>query len=115
MIKEGLGEKPNMDSFVSITYESKHISGKIIDKTGPASPVSFYLPLTIQGLQEGILLMNKGSTFEFIIPARLAYGIHGAPNQIQGGETVLYSVELKDFRKASEEESKRKKRRKQKK
>jgi len=38
--------------------------------------------------------MSVGSHYRFVIPAELGYGSRGAGNQIKGGDTLIFSIEL---------------------
>jgi FKBP-type peptidyl-prolyl cis-trans isomerase FkpA len=42
--------------------------------------------------------MNKGSKFKFFIPAELAYGSQGAPPKIAPESTLIFEIELLDFK-----------------
>jgi FKBP-type peptidyl-prolyl cis-trans isomerase FklB len=50
--------------------------------------------MVIQGLSEGIQLMNEGATYRFFIPSQLAYGSEGAGNVIPPYSTLVFQVEL---------------------
>ncbi len=52
----------------------------------------------IKGWTEGIQLMSKGAKYRFYIPADLAYGDNGAGGVIPPGATLIFDVELVDFK-----------------
>ena len=46
------------------------------------------------GLEEGILMLNKGSKAIFIMPPHLAHGLTGDGDQIPARSVIVYHVEL---------------------
>jgi len=56
----------------------------------------------IKGWTEGLQLMKPGSKFEFYIPSALGYGDGGSQN-IPGGSTLIFTVELIDIKGGAEE------------
>ena len=54
----------------------------------------------VPGWIEGIQLMTKGSKAKMIIPSSLGWGARGAGSQIPPFATVLFEVELIDFKPA---------------
>ena len=51
----------------------------------------------IEGLQEGILLMTKGSRFKFWVPPELAWGKKGTGNSIPPYAVLVFDIRLVDF------------------
>jgi FKBP-type peptidyl-prolyl cis-trans isomerase FkpA len=85
---------PAPGSEVTVNYEGRLIDGTIFDSSYARNePATFPLSGVIQGWQEGVPLMRQGETWEFAIPANLAYGdnaVHGIPR----GSTLLFKIEL---------------------
>ena len=50
--------------------------------------------MVIPGFKEALKLMPVGSTWQFFIPATLAYGERGAGNVIGPNTTIIFEVEL---------------------
>jgi FKBP-type peptidyl-prolyl cis-trans isomerase len=46
------------------------------------------------GLEEGVLMLNKGAKAIFILPPYLAHGLLGDDNKIPARSTIVYEVEV---------------------
>lgn len=96
IIKKGNGQKPTTANQVRVHYIGTLINGTEFDnsyKRGVA-PTVFPLNAVITGWQEGLQLMNVGSTYKFYIPSALAYGKNGMGKLIQPNETLVFTVDL---------------------
>jgi len=96
IIKKGNGQKPTTANQVRVHYIGTLINGTEFDnsyKRG-AAPTVFPLNAVITGWQEGLQLMNVGSTYKFYIPSALAYGKNGMGKLIQPNETLIFTVDL---------------------
>lgn len=90
-------DHPEESSTVTIHYEGKLISGDIFDSSYErGQPAQFPLRSLIRGWREGVPLMRIGETFEFVIPAELAYGDRARPN-IPANSTLIFKIELIRF------------------
>ena len=88
------GARPSATDTVTIHYVGRFIDGAEFDSSvARGEPATFPLPRLIRGWQEGVPLMQVGETFEFAIPAPLAYGYAGR-GPIPGGATLLFTIEL---------------------
>ena len=88
------GPSPSPTDTVTIHYVGRFIDGTEFDSSvARGEPATFPLPRLIQGWQEGVPLMRVGETYEFAIPAALAYGYVGR-GRIPGGATLLFTIEL---------------------
>lgn len=95
IIDPGNGPKPTKNDVVTVDYEGKLINGQVFDSSYQrGQPATFPLSQVIEGWQEGLQMMHTGSTWEFFIPAKLAYGEAGAPGAIGPNETLLFKVHL---------------------
>lgn len=96
-IKAGAGTRhPLPTDTVTIDYSGRFIDGTQFDASTPSAPVTFPLPQLIRGWQEGVPLMEVGSTYEFAIPYTLAYGAEGK-GPIPGGATLLFTITLESI------------------
>jgi len=103
IIEEGEGDSPNSESVVFVEYVGTTIS----DETFMYSDGIDYFPISIlnlEGLAEGIQMMNEGSRFEFFIPPELGYGDNpptGGP--LRPGSVLVFDMELDSFLQDPEE------------
>ena len=95
ILNAGKGARPKLTDTVSCQYVGTLIDGvqfDASDKAGP--PASFRVDGVIKGWTEVLQLMPVGSKWRVVIPAELAYGDHGAGEQIGPGATLIFEVEL---------------------
>ena len=60
-------------------------------------PTTFGVGQVIAGWTEGLQLMRTGATYQFFIPAELAYGARGVPQaNIPPHAILIFTVELLD-------------------
>lgn len=97
VIKEGEGERPNLKSRVVTHYTGTLMDGKVFDSSiERGEPATFPLNAVIQGWQEGIPLMKKGSRYRLFVPAALGYG-ENSPSTIPPNSVLIFDVELIDI------------------
>lgn len=83
-----------------------HYEGRLIDGTSFDSSYRSGVPFTfrvgtgavIKGWDEAFLLMKKGEKRTLIIPHWLGYGDKGSPPRIPAKATLIFEVELLDWR-----------------
>lgn len=83
-----------------------HYDGRLLDGTPFDSSYKQGVPFTfrvgtgavIKGWDEAFLTMRKGEKRTLVIPYWLAYGITGRPPNIPAKATLVFEVELIDFR-----------------
>jgi len=76
--REGTGPKPTMHDTVLVHYEGKLVNGSFFSSSYTSGyPAEFEFDWLIEGLIEGIQLMNVGSRYVFYISPELAYGEEG--------------------------------------
>jgi len=89
--------QPTANSVVTVHYEGKLTNGQIFDTSYGSEPVTFPLSNVITGWQEAVPMMRVGETWEFAIPADLAYG-DNSPPPIPPGSTLLFKIELLEIK-----------------
>lgn len=92
--------KPTASSTATVSYSGKLMDGTIFDSTEKqgGKPIELNISSVIKGWTEGIQLMSKGAKYRFYIPSDLAYGDSGAGGVIPPGATLIFDVELVDFK-----------------
>ncbi|SDM03485.1 FKBP-type peptidyl-prolyl cis-trans isomerase [Chryseobacterium taihuense] len=101
VLKEGDGKtKPTASNTANVMYTGKLMDGTVFDSTDKngGKPIELNLSSVIPGWTEGIQLMSKGAKYRFYLPSDLAYGDNGAGNVIPPGATLIFDVELVDFK-----------------
>lgn len=94
-VKEGNGKRPTATDKVKVHYTGTLIDGKKFDSSyDRGTPATFPLNAVIPGWTEGLQLMDEGSKYILYIPYNLGYGVRGAGNDIPGGSTLIFEVEL---------------------
>jgi FKBP-type peptidyl-prolyl cis-trans isomerase len=101
VITEGSGAKPTPSDTVTVNYKGTLINGEEFDSSYKrGEPATFPLNGVIPGWTEGLQLMTKGSKYQFVIPADLAYGEQGAPGgKIGPNSTLIFEVDLMNIEK----------------
>jgi FKBP-type peptidyl-prolyl cis-trans isomerase FklB len=96
VLKQGTGPKPRATDTVTVHYEGKLIDGTIFDSSlKRGEPASFRVNQVITGWTEALQLMPVGSTWQLVIPSKLAYGEKPPPGGTIGPNAVLtFEVQL---------------------
>lgn len=99
VLQEGSGDKPTATSRVTCNYRGTLLNGTEFDNSySRGQPATFSLQQVIAGWVEGLQLMSPGAKYRFWIPYNLAYGVNGR-NNIPGGATLYFEIELISFEK----------------
>lgn len=99
VIVQGNGEKPTALNEVTCHYHGTLIDGTVFDSSVQRGrPASFPLNMVIKGWTEGLQLMPTGSKWRFFIPPHLGYGDRQVSAQIGPNSTLVFEVELIDFK-----------------
>jgi peptidylprolyl isomerase len=101
ILKNGNGEFPKPGQTVSVHYTGTLTDGSKFDSSvDRGQPLSFVLGTgqVIRGWDEGIGMLDKGAKARLIIPHELGYGERGMPPVIPPASTLIFEVELVDFK-----------------
>ena len=94
-LKKGMGASPMVSDIVKAHYRGALLDGKEFDNSFMrGQPFTAPLGSLIKGWQEALPLMQEGSLWRLWIPSELAYGDRGAGQDIPGGATLMFDVEL---------------------
>ncbi len=88
---------PQISDGVKVTYEGKLPDGTVFDSTqrNGNKPVTIPLKHMIPGMQEALLKMPVGSTWEIVVSPAVAYGAMGVPGTPIGpNATLIFNLTL---------------------
>ena len=89
------GRKP--DGFDTILMHQRVLllNGTILeDSYKQNKPVEVKIEELLEGLLEGILLMNEGSRYKFWLPPELAWGKKGSSDRIPPNSVIQFDIRL---------------------
>jgi len=101
VMQEGQGEVAKAGDKAFVVYVGRLLNGKIFDQTQDrAQPFTFRIgrDMVIQGWDQILQQMKRGEKRLVIIPAELAYGTRGQPPKIPRNSTLVFEMELADFK-----------------
>ncbi|MBQ6694437.1 MAG: FKBP-type peptidyl-prolyl cis-trans isomerase [Bacteroidaceae bacterium] len=95
VLKEGNGKQPKATDRVQCHYEGTLIDGTVFDSSiKRGEPAIFGVSQVISGWVEALQLMKEGAKWRLFIPYNLAYGTHGAGENIPPYSALVFDVEL---------------------
>jgi len=95
IVEEVEGVKPSVFDTVKIHQRALLLDGKILEDTYRQNkPDEARIVELIEGLQEGLQLMNVGSRYKFWVPAELAWGKKGTGNKIPPNAVLSFDIRL---------------------
>lgn len=103
ILTPGVGDTtPQRGQWVTVHYDASFLDGTPFDssRTKEQGPLNFQAGAgkVIAGWDEAILTMKKGERRTLIVPYWLAYGEKGIRGKIPPKATLIFDVELIDFR-----------------
>ena len=95
VLNEGSGKQPKATDRVQCHYEGTLIDGTVFDSSiRRGEPAVFGVSQVIPGWVEALQLMSEGAKWRLYIPQEMAYGAHGAGEQIPPYSALIFDVEL---------------------
>ena len=102
VIQQGAGgSKPKQGNIVTVHYDGRLLDGTTFDSSRRrGKPFQFQLGMgkVIKGWDLGVARMSKGEKAQITIPPHLGYGMAGAGGVIPPNATLIFDIELLDFR-----------------
>jgi FKBP-type peptidyl-prolyl cis-trans isomerase 2 len=102
-IREGEGPSPTDSDIVLLAYKGSLRDGTVFDQNPQAPlPVAGVVP----GFSEALKRMQRGGKYKIWLPGKLGYGENPPPNSaIKPNATLIFEVEMLDFRSRAEVEA----------
>lgn len=98
---EGQGDSPQPGDVVSLLYAGRLLNGTVFDQDiNREHPFTFRVGRNqvIEGWDQIMPLMKRGERIVVIIPPELAYGMRGSPPRVPRNSTLVFLIELLDFK-----------------
>ena len=98
--EEGEGANITKGQVVKLNYAVRLIDGSLLYSSDESGAKEFLVGQggVETGLEEGILMLKKGSKASFIMPPHLAHGLIGDDDKIPSRAILLYDVEIIDVK-----------------
>ena len=95
ILVKGTGPVPTRTDTVSAHYKGALLDGKEFDNSYKrGEPLTIPVAGVIPGWTEALTMMPVGSKWKLYIPSSIGYGDVGAGQDIPGGATLVFEVEL---------------------
>jgi FKBP-type peptidyl-prolyl cis-trans isomerase len=96
------GPTPEKGMEVFVLYKGMLLDGTVFDQSPDEShPLAARLGRggLIEGWEQALQKMHKGEKWILIVPPEMAYGARGKPPTIKRNKTLVFEMELVDFKK----------------
>ena len=95
ILVKGTGPVPKKEDTVIAHYKGALLSGKEFDNSYKrGEPLTIPVASVIPGWTEALTMMPVGSKWKLYIPSSIGYGDYGAGQDIPGGSTLVFEIEL---------------------
>lgn len=98
-VKPGQGAKPTDADVVLVNYKGRLPDGTDFDQ---GERVPFPVEGLVPGFSEGLKQMQRGGSYRLCIPPALGYGAKGAGDKIPANATLIFEVDLLEFKSMAE-------------
>jgi FKBP-type peptidyl-prolyl cis-trans isomerase len=94
--KEGIGEKASKGRVITLEYKVSLLDGTVCYTSEKDGLKVFEIGHggVESGLEEAVLMLNKGAEAVFILPPYLAHGLLGDENKIPARSSIVYEVKV---------------------
>lgn len=99
--KQGSGDSAVAHDLVELKYKIFLLDGTLCYSSDSLGSAKFRLSegQQIAGLEEGVMMMQKGAKARLVLPAHLGYGLSGDQNMISPSTPVFLDIELINIKK----------------
>lgn len=96
VLEKGTGSQPQLEDRVKIHIVGKDLADKVFESTRTANEPAVVSVggIGVRGIVEVLLRMPVGSKWMVVVPPDLAYGVPGAPPDIEPNQTLVFEIEL---------------------
>lgn len=95
IIETGDGLTPTEADTIRVNQRVQLVGGKIIGDTFKEGiPDEFTMKEAIPGIREGLMLMQEGARYEFVVPPELAWGKKGVGDKIGPNAVLIFDLRL---------------------
>lgn len=94
--KDGAGPVIKKGDVITFNYEVWLLDGTLCYSSNELGVKSFVVGKggVESGLEEGVLILKKGSKARFVLPPHLAFGLIGDENRIPARASIVYDIEI---------------------
>ena len=92
-IVAGTGKQPQDGDKVVVNYKGSLVDGTVFDQN---DSTTFNINGVVKGFKEGLMNMKVGGKAIVTMPSELGYGDRGAGQNIPGGSTLQFEIELRE-------------------
>ena len=98
--QNGDGPRIEKNDFITYIYNIWLLDGTLCYSSDSLGEKSFVVGKggVETGLEEGVLILKKGSKARFILPPHLAHGLIGDENRIPARAIIIYDIEILDIK-----------------
>lgn len=95
VLVKGTGPIPTREDTVIAHYKGSLLNGKEFDNSySRGEPLTIPVARVVPGWTEALTMMPVGSKWKLYIPSDIGYGDSGAGQDIPGGATLVFEIEL---------------------
>jgi FKBP-type peptidyl-prolyl cis-trans isomerase len=95
VLQAGDGPSPTANDFVTCHYRALLPDGSVFDDTfAQGEPRTFNVASVVDGLEQGLQMMQPGARWKLYLPPELAYGESGMGREIPPYAVLVFEIEL---------------------
>ena len=96
VVAAGEGDPPKLTDRVKVHFVGKNLAGKVFESTVEQKDPAIVAVggVGLRGIVDALLRMKPGAKWRIVVPPDLAYGVSGAPPDIEPNQTLVFEIEL---------------------